>query len=169
MNEGGSNHYILFIVAGTTYAIPSHDVAHVEMIDQVTAVPNAAAFVDGVVFSRGQVVPAINMRARFGFPRTDVDVRTRLLVVTSAGRSVGLLVDACREFLTIPASSIHPPGDALTNSAAQYLGGIATIGNRMIVILQLDELLNAAGPLMVSPDRTIGEVHGNAQTQRAQQ
>jgi purine-binding chemotaxis protein CheW len=164
MNDGGSNHYILFLVAGTTYAIPSHDVAHVEMIDQITSVPNAAAFVDGVVFSRGQVVPAINMRARFGVPRTEVDVRTRLLVVTSAGRRVGLLVDACREFLTIPASSIHPPGDALTSSTAQYLSGIATIGNRMIVMLKLDALLNSAGPPLAGHDRTTGEVHGNAQT-----
>ena len=47
----------------------SREVAHVEMVDQVTAVPNATAFLDGVVFSRGQVVPAINMRARFGFER----------------------------------------------------------------------------------------------------
>jgi chemotaxis signal transduction protein len=64
-----ADNYILFTVAGTSYALPSQDVAHVEMIEQITKVPNAPAFVDGVVFSRGQVVPAINMRARFGFDR----------------------------------------------------------------------------------------------------
>ena len=163
MTDSGADHYILFTVAGTTYAIPSREVAHVEMVDQVTAVPNAAAFVDGVVFSRGQVVPAINMRARFGFPRTGADVRTRLVVVGIAGRRVGLLVDACREFLTIPASSIHPPGEALSSTSAQYLGGIATVGNRMIVVLKLDDLLNSAGPLPVGPDSATGEVHGNPQ------
>src|SRR5512145_1814838 len=101
------DHYILFSVAGTTYALPSQQVAHVEMVEQITRVPNAASFVDGVVFSRGQVVPAINMRLRFGFPRAERDLRTRLLVVQSDGRSVGLLVDACREFLTIPPASIQ--------------------------------------------------------------
>ena len=164
MNGARSDHYILFLVAGTTYAIPSQNVAHVEMVDQVTAVPNAAAFVDGVVFSRGQVVPAVNMRARFGFPRIAADVRTRLLVVTIAGRSVGLLVDACREFLTIPSSSIHPAGEALTNAAADYLAGIATLGDRIVVVLKLDELLTSAGPVLVGHDSASGEAHGAQQT-----
>ena len=162
MTELSTEHYILCTIADTTYAIPSRDVAHVEMIDQVTAVPNAAPFVDGVVFSRGQVVPAINMRARFGFPRTGADLRTRLLVVSVGGRSVGLVVDSCREFLTIPASAIQPPGDALSGSGAQYLGGIATIGTRLIVILRLDDLLHSAAPLMSGDSTATGEIHGNA-------
>jgi chemotaxis signal transduction protein len=145
-----SDHYILFTVSGTNYALPSHEVAHVEMVDQITRVPNAASFVDGVVFSRGQVVPAVNMRARFGFERTSVDVRTRLLVVQTHGRSVGLLVDGCREFLTIPSGSIHPPGEGLSGVGARYIAGIATIGERLIVILNLDELLSSADPILAA-------------------
>ena len=83
MSDNRSDHFILFIVAGTTYALPSHEVAHVEMVEQITRVPNAPAFVDGVVFSRGQVVPAVNLRARFGFERVPADIKTRLLVVQS--------------------------------------------------------------------------------------
>ena len=152
MSDTRSDHYILFTVNGTTYALPSQDVAHVEMIEQVTAVPNAAAFVDGVVFSRGQVVPAINLRVRFGFERVAPDLRSRLLVVQVQGRYVGLLVDSCREFLTIPAASIHPPGDALSSTTqASYLSGIATLGDRVIVLLNLEPLLNSAGALAAVP------------------
>ena len=71
--------------------------------------PNAAHFVDGVVFSRGQVVPALNLRARFGFEKAPYDLSTRLLVVHAAGRSVGLIVDAAREFVSIDPASIQPP------------------------------------------------------------
>jgi purine-binding chemotaxis protein CheW len=138
-----ADNYILFTVAGTSYALPSQDVAHVEMVEQVTRVPNAPAFVDGVVFSRGQVVPAINMRARFGFERAPLDVASRLLVVQSKGRSVGLLVDACREFLNVPQSSIHPPGEALSGLSAQYVDGVASIGDRLIVVLGLERLLGS--------------------------
>ena len=149
-----SNHYILFIVAGTTYALPSQDVAHVEMVDQVTRVPNAPPFVDGVVFSRGQVVPAVNLRARFGFERVPHDVRTRLLVVQAGGqaggRSIGLLADECREFLLIPPDAVHPPGDALSSISAQYIDGIATIGERMIVVLNLDQLVNLQDPILAA-------------------
>ncbi len=160
MNER-SEHYILFVVAGTTYALPSRDVAHVEMVEQVTAVPNAAPFVDGVVFSRGQVVPAVNMRARFGFERAAADLRTRLLVVQAGRRTIGLLVDACREFLTIPAAAIHPPGDALVGVGIEYIEGIATVGNRMIVVLALAALLQTTGPAVPEPETVTGELHGN--------
>ncbi len=88
--------YILFGVAGTTYALRSDQVLHMEMVEHVTAVPNAPACVEGVVFSRGQVVPVINLRARFGFDRAPIDLRTRLLVVQIQGRRVGLMADDAR-------------------------------------------------------------------------
>ena len=138
-----ADNYILFSVAGTSYALPSQDVAHVEMVEQITRVPNAPEFVDGVVFSRGQVVPAINMRARFGFERTPLDVASRLLIVHSRGRSVGLLVDSCREFMNVPREAIHPPGEALSGLSAQYVDGVASVGNRLIVLLGLERLLGA--------------------------
>lgn len=150
MSATGNDHYILFSVADTTYALPSDQVAHVEMVDQITRVPNAASFVDGVVFSRGQVVPAVNMRVRFGFERVDRDLRTRLLVVQAGGRSVGLLVDGCREFMTIPDVSVQPPGDGLTGLGARYLSGIATLNGRLIVILNLSALLESAEPILAA-------------------
>jgi chemotaxis signal transduction protein len=148
MSSTHSDHYILFTVNNTSYALPSEDVAHVEMVDEVTRVPNAAPYVDGVVFSRGQVVPALNMRARFGFERQPLDISARLLVVHREGRTVGLLVDACREFLTIPASAVHPPGDAM--AAAHYFEGVATVGNRLIIILDLVKLLESAEPILAA-------------------
>ena len=150
MSESRTDHSILFVVAGTTYALPSQDVAHIEMVEQVTRVPNAPPFVDGVVFSRGQVVPAVNLRARFGFERVPTDLKTRLLVVQTRGRSIGLLVDECREFLLIPPSSVHPPGEALAGIGAQYITGIATVGDRMIVVVNLDELLNTQDPILAA-------------------
>lgn len=150
MNDLRTDHYILFSVAGTTYALPSAQVAHVEMVDHITRVPNASSFVDGVVFSRGQVVPAVNMRARFGFDRVPRDLRTRLLVVQSSGRTVGLLVDGCREFQTIPEAAVQPPADGLSSIGAQYIRGIATLGDRLVVILDLDSLLNSAEPIAVA-------------------
>ncbi len=137
-----ADNFILFTLAGTTYAVRTRDVAHIEMVEQITGVPNAAHFVDGVVFSRGQVVPALNLRARFGFERTPNDLRTRLLVVQSDGRSVGLVVDSAREFLAIEPSAIQPPNQALTGISGRYIEGIANIGDRLILVLDLRQVLN---------------------------
>jgi chemotaxis signal transduction protein len=136
------DNYIVFSLAGTSYALPSREVAHVELVDQVTRVPNAPPSVDGAVFSRGAVVPALNLRARFGFERAAYDARTRLIVVQQHGRTIGLVVDSAREFLTIPDSIVQPPSEGLTGLSGRYLRGIATLGERMILILDLAGVLN---------------------------
>jgi purine-binding chemotaxis protein CheW len=146
----GMDTYIVFSVAGTTYALRSADVQHIEMIDQVTRVPNAAPFVDGVVFSRGQVVPAVNLRSRFGFERIPYDVRTRLVVVHANGRHVGLIVDEGREFLRLPPSAVQPPQESLSGLSSRYVQGIASVNDRLILVLQLEQLMNFAEPLIAA-------------------
>jgi purine-binding chemotaxis protein CheW len=140
--------FILFSVAGTIYAVRSRDVAHVEMVEQVTPVPNAASFVDGVVFSRGQVVPAVNLRVRFGFERVPYDLATRLVVVQGGGRSVGLVADASREFVSFDPSLIRPPSAALAGMSRHYLEGIANVGDRLILVLDLGQLLRFDDPAL---------------------
>jgi purine-binding chemotaxis protein CheW len=142
--------FIVLTVAGTTYAVRSRDVQHMEMVENVTRVPNAAPFVDGVVFSRGQVVPAVNLRARFGLERTPYDVRTRMVVVSTGGRIVGLVVDEGREFIRIPPSAIRPPQEALSGLSGHYIEGIASLNGRLILVLDLERLLNFAEPLVAA-------------------
>jgi chemotaxis signal transduction protein len=139
--SGPRQTYILFGVAGTTYALRSEQVLHMEMIDAVTSVPNAPGFVDGVVFSRGQVVPVINLRARFGFERAALDLRSRLLVVQHEGRRLGLLSDEAREFIAIADAAIHPPNDAIGGLSGNYLEGVANIGDRIVLVLNIREVV----------------------------
>ena len=134
--------FILFELAGTTYGVRSNSVQQIEMIDDVAAVPNAHPAVEGVVLVRGQVIPALNLRTRFGFDRVDRDLRSRLVVINSGSRVVGLVVDTAREFLKISPDSIEPPPEALTGLSGRYLEGIATIAERMILILNLDAVLD---------------------------
>lgn len=136
--------YILFMVAGTTYALPSREVRHMEMIEDITRVPNAPAFIDGVVFSRGQVVAVVNLRARFGFERAPFDLRSRLIVVQAGARLIGLVADAAREFVRIPPDAVQPPNEALAGMSGRYVEGIASLGDRLALILSLDRILNFA-------------------------
>lgn len=134
--------FILFELSGTTYGVRSRFVQQIEMIDDVASVPNAHPAVEGVVLVRGQVIPALNLRARFGFERLERDLRSRLVVINTEKRVVGLFVDTAREFLKISTESIEPPPEALTGLSGHYLEGIATIDERMILILNLDAVLD---------------------------
>ena len=134
--------FILFELAGTTYGVRSRFVQQIEMIDDVASVPNAHPAVEGVVLVRGQIIPALNLRTRFGFERIGRDLRSRLVVINNGTRVVGLVVDTAREFLKISTDSIESPPEALTGLSGHYLEGVATIGERMILILNLDAVLD---------------------------
>ncbi|HEY1307590.1 MAG TPA: chemotaxis protein CheW [Vicinamibacterales bacterium] len=134
--------YILFSVAGTTYALPSDQVRHMEMVGQITAVPNAAPFIEGVAFSRGQVVPVVNLRVRFGFEREAPGIRARLLIVEMNNRRIGLLADSAREFVSIADHLIHPPNDAIRGLSGNYVSGVATMDERIILILNMTPLVD---------------------------
>jgi purine-binding chemotaxis protein CheW len=134
--------YILFELAGTHYAVPSRFVRKIELIDHITPVPNGPPALEGVVFSTGNVIPALNLRTRFGMSRVEFNLRTRLIIVETGTRTVGLIVDTAREFLGIPAGSIQPPHEAITVLSGKYLEGIARLGDRLVLVVNIEELVN---------------------------
>jgi purine-binding chemotaxis protein CheW len=134
--------YVLFELAGSVYGIPSDSVKHIEMFEHVTLVPNANPAIDGVVFSRGQVIPALNLRVRFGFPREKSSLRTRIVFATVHNRTVGLIVDTAREFQNLPIDSIGPIEGTLTGINGKYLKAVTKVGGRLVLILDLEAVLN---------------------------
>ncbi|HVU16594.1 MAG TPA: chemotaxis protein CheW [Candidatus Didemnitutus sp.] len=136
-----SETYIVFELAGAAYAVRSTHVQHIEMLEHVTPVPQAAASVDGVVFSRGQVIPAINLRVRFGLPREQPTLRTRLIFLNVEGRVVALIVDAAREFQRIPPESVRPVQETLVGLAGNYVEGVATLAGRNVLLIDVARIL----------------------------
>ena len=140
--ETNRDSFVLFELAGTTYALRGTEVLKLEMIEHITPVPNASPELEGILFSQGEVIPAISLRTRFGFPKAAHDIRSRLLVVQAGDRKIGLIVDSAREFKNIPAELISSPPQALAETSGNYLTGVATIDERLILILDLNELVN---------------------------
>ncbi len=133
--------YILFELAGSAYGVRSKEVLHIDLLEHITPVPNTASAVDGVVFSRGQVIPTLNLRTRFGFPRVPHTPRTRLIFLKHEQRTVALIVDSAREFRAIPIESIRPIEDSLTGVSGNYVKGVATIGDRLVLLLDVAAVL----------------------------
>ena len=137
--EGES--FILFELADGSYGLRSRWVKQMEMIEHITPVPRVPDFVEGVVFVRGQVVPAIDLRVRFGFPKIPYTSRTRLVVVEVASRIVGLIVDTAREFVNIAGERIQPPPEAVAGPDVRYLEGIASLDGRLVLVINPDTIL----------------------------
>ncbi len=137
-----SNSYIVFELYGTAYAIKSSYVMQMEMIENVTPVPNTPEFVEGVVFIRGKVIPVINLRVRFGFPKKEFDLKTRLIVLKSGEREFGIIVDTARDFVIFPEESIQPVPEFLKILSDKFLSGYVLYQNKSILILNTDEIIN---------------------------
>lgn len=133
--------YILFELAGSTYGLRSADVQHLDLLEQLTPVPNTAAAVAGVVFSRGKVVPALDLRVRFGLAAAPPTPQTRLIFLKLPQRVVALIVDRAREFRSIPTASIKPIEETLHGVDATFVRGLATVQNRLVLLLDVPAIL----------------------------
>ncbi len=142
--------FILFELADTIYGIQSQIVQQMEMVERITPVPNTPDFVEGLVFSRGQVIPAIDLRVRFGFKKIPYDTRSRLIVIHTSNRTVGLIADTAREFVTISSNIIMPPPEGISGLSSKYLVGVANLSDRLILIVNPAELINIIEPISSS-------------------
>ncbi len=136
-----SSAYILFELAETAYGIAAAAVQQLEMIDQITPVPNTDPDVAGVVLLRGQVIPVLNLRCRFGLEPIPVTLRSRLIIVIHGARRVGLLVDTCREFVTLEPEGIQPPPTASGDRIMPYLDGVAQLNQRLIFLIHPETII----------------------------
>jgi chemotaxis signal transduction protein len=137
----GTDSYVLFELAGSLYAIPTQSVRHIDMVEEITQVPNANPVIDGVVLSRGQVIPALNLRARFGFPRAPHSMRSRIIFAVIHDRTVGLIVDTAREFRKFDAAKIRPMEETLTGIKGKYLKAVTKLADRLVLIVDLEGIL----------------------------
>ncbi|MCX6136494.1 MAG: chemotaxis protein CheW, partial [Ignavibacteriales bacterium] len=108
---------------------------------EVTRVPNAPEYVDGVINLRGKVIPIIHMRRRFGMERKEQDKNTRIIVVELSGRTIGFIVDAVSEVLRIPRSVTEPPPAITAGVNAEYITSVGKLEDRLLILLDLEKVL----------------------------
>ena len=133
--------YICFQVGEARFALPLGPVAQVLRFENVTPVPMAPGFVEGILNLGGEVVPVINLRSRFGLGRGQPSRRSRVLVVERDGVKHGLLVDAVKEILELEDASILTGGPPLAGLKAELVAGIAKVREHLVIILEGSRLL----------------------------
>lgn len=135
--------YICFQVGDARYALPLAWIAQVLRFENVTPVPMAPSFVEGILNLGGEVVPVLNLRLRFGLERGQPTRRNRVLVAERDGAKHGLLVDGVKEILELEDSSILAGGPPLAGLKAELVAGIAKVRESLVIILQGERLLEA--------------------------
>lgn len=111
---------------------------------EITKVPRAPEFVEGVINLRGKVIPIIDLRRRFGLAHKAHDSHTRIIVIEINSMIVGFVVDSVSEVLRIPVSTVEPPPPVVAGLDSDYISGVGKLQDRLLILLDLDKLLSDA-------------------------
>jgi len=107
----------------------------------VGATPEMPNFVKGVVNLRGQVIPVVDVRIRFGMDSKVYDERTCIVVVNLGSTQIGLVVDTVNEVRTIPEENISPPPKVADNNSANYIQGMGKVDENVVILLDGNSLI----------------------------
>lgn len=143
----GAGQYLIFSLADEEYAVDILKVQEIRSFSPVTRVPNSLPYVLGVLNQRGNVVPIIDLRLRFGLPKVEYSAATVVVILTVAAatgkRVLGIVVDGVSDVLEIPAEAIKPAPELGAMVRSEFIAGMATIEDRTLVVLHSDQLLMA--------------------------
>ncbi len=109
---------------------------------EITKVPRAQDFVEGVINLRGKVIPIIDLRRRFGLDSKGHDKHTRIIVIEINNMIVGFVVDSVSEVLRVPAGTVEPPPPVVAGVESEYISGVGKLQDRLLILLDLDKLLS---------------------------
>jgi purine-binding chemotaxis protein CheW len=144
--DGRSGKYLTFQLAGEEFGIKVLNVREIMGVQDITVVPQTASYIKGVINLRGKVVPAIDLRLKFGLPAPEYDARTCIVVTQVQGESgtvlIGVIVDAVSEVVTLAAGDIEDTPDFGDDTAPEYLLGMAKAKGRVKILLDIDRVLS---------------------------
>lgn len=135
---------VVFELGEERYGLDIDTVYEIIRHQPVTAVPQAPSFVEGVINLRGRIIPVVDLRRRFGMMQGELTKASRIVVCEAAGTRVGLVVDGVSEVLMVSADSIEQTPEVASGYDTQYLKGIAKLGERLVILLDLTGLFGEA-------------------------
>ncbi|MBE9537396.1 MAG: chemotaxis protein CheW [Proteobacteria bacterium] len=133
---------VSFKLGSEEFAIDILNIQEIIRTVEVTTVPRAPQFVEGVINLRGKVIPIIDLRKRFGLPSIENTKNTRIVVVDFDNKVVGLVVDGVSEVLRLPASTIEPPPPMLAGIDSDYISGVGKLDDRLLIMLDISRVLS---------------------------
>ena len=135
-------HIVGFQVGRETYGVPITSLHEIVRVPEITAVPDAPDYLEGVINLRGKIVSVMDLRKRFGEKQASVKRHNRILVVEHAGRLAGLIVDSASEVLKIPADAVEPPPAVFQDGGLNCVTGLGKVAGRLVVLLDMSKLLS---------------------------
>lgn len=133
---------VVFRLSSEEYALPITKVKDINRFMPLTKMPKSPAFMKGVINLRGEIIPVVDLRERFGLTANEANDDSRIMIVDFNNQLIGVVVDGVTEVITIPTAEIDiPPATSKLN--IKQVPGIGKFNNRLLILLDIDEVFSA--------------------------
>ncbi|MFQ5652239.1 MAG: chemotaxis protein CheW [bacterium] len=133
--------FLSFSLGKEEYGIEIRHITEIIGTQNITELPDMPPFVKGVINLRGKVIPAIDVRLRFGFAEKEYNERTCIVVVNINDLAVGLIVDTVSEVIDIPDSNVEPPPQVTNQAGSRFIKGLGKVDEDVKILLDTQRLL----------------------------
>jgi purine-binding chemotaxis protein CheW len=141
VSEGSIIQLVSFVLEDVEYGVDILAVHEILRFPEITRLPNTPNFIKGVINLRGNVIPVVDVRKRFGFSRARITDLTRIIVIETTDKLTGLMVDNVHQVVRISRNNVDPPSELIEGVSEEYIWGIGRLKDRLIVILNLSNIL----------------------------
>ena len=138
--------YLTFRLGDAEYGLEILKVQEIRSYSAITPIPNTPRAVRGVMNLRGHIIPVVDLRVTFGMSEAEYSRFAVVVVVSIAGKIVGLLADGVSDVLTLARTDIQPPPDFGAPIEARLISGMAKAGEKLVILLDVEHLLDGADP-----------------------
>jgi len=135
--------FLIFTLGDEEYGIDILKVQEIRGYDQVTRIANTPAFIKGVTNLRGVIVPIIDLRVKFAQQNVEYNENTVVIVLNFENRVEGIVVDGVSDVLSLTQEQIRPAPDFAVTLTTEYLTGLGSLGDRMLILVDIEKLLSS--------------------------
>lgn len=134
---------VVFDLDNEEYGVEIGQVREIIKMEEISKIPRAPNYIEGVINLRGQVTTVISLRKKFGLEQKEVDQYTRIIVAEIDGLTLGITVDAVNEVLKLPTKNIEPTPAIVANDVdTRYMRGIGKLDDRLLILLDINRIMN---------------------------
>ncbi|GAB2525237.1 chemotaxis protein CheW [Lysobacter humi (ex Lee et al. 2017)] len=135
--------YLTFTLGAEEYGVDILKAQEIRGYDQVTRLPGAPGFVKGAINLRGLIVPVVDMRLKFALSQATYDDTTVMVVLSVAGRTIGIVVDSVSDVIRLQPAQVRPTPDLGSAIDRKFLTGLGVVEERMLILLDIERLMTS--------------------------
>jgi purine-binding chemotaxis protein CheW len=146
--------FLSFVLGDAQYCIDILKVQEIRTYEAPTRIASTPAFIKGVINLRGNIVPIVDLRVKFGLPEQGINTQTVVIVLNIAKRTVGVVVDGVSDVIAVSAADIKPAPELASGLDTRYIQGLASIGGQMMILVDIERLMTSRDMAIVDEAAT---------------